>query len=90
MRIMVKVTGPEGQSNEGYRDLTSNPVADALEMVLATKGLVKLVEHFDTGVVVEYGQLEYGCEWCSSYDHASDDCPELEADDDIEEPYPGS
>lgn len=79
MRVWVKVEGAD-KSNEGYRDLTDNPVADALEMVLATMNLVELRETFADGTVVTYRlPIEYGCEWCSEYGHVADEgCPNLQ------------
>ena len=82
MRVWVKVGG-NGKSNEGYRDLQDNPVADCLEMVMATMNLVELRETFADGTVVTYRlPLEYRCEWCGSYEHKSDDCPDLDDTDD--------
>lgn len=78
MRTHFYITHAHGQPIHGYRDLIKDPLADSTMTELAANGLVQVTYVYKNGQSVEYTAIEYQCEWCGSYEHRSEACPELE------------
>lgn len=89
MRTKIESHNRHGFVTETYVRLGVGNLPDDIEMMLGAQDLVYVEVVKKEGRTI-YHAPEYECEWCGSYEHKSDDCPELEADDDIEEPYPGA
>ena len=80
MRTWVTLSDSKGMVLHQYIHLLDMP--DNLAGVLALKGRTKLTLEYDDGRKLEYGVIEYDCNWCGSYDHKDDDCPDLDPTDD--------
>jgi len=74
VRCKVIHTHADGRVTERLRDLDKEPFADE---VIHRVGIASVVYKFDDGSSSEYFHAEYGCDWCESYDHDSNDCPRL-------------
>ena len=68
--------------------LESPNIPSYLEEELAVHGLVSLTKRYQDGSEVTYTALEYECEWCGSYDHKPEACPNVDIDHEPPEFYP--
>lgn len=88
MRAKTQMFQPErGWSGVGYHDYQTQ-MSDDLRNMLAWASVDFVEIHHNSGLITRYWHWEYDCTWCGSYDHASEDCPDLDPtdDDDLDAP----
>lgn len=82
MRTRLELHNRHGFVTEQYFTLGNRTLPDDLEMMLGGKDLLTVELTYKDGRRLIYHAPEYECEWCGSYEHKSDDCPNLDPEDD--------
>lgn len=72
MRTWRTISDDKGMLTHEYVKVKDLPSTTA--DILAFQGLKKLTLEFE-GRTITYDHIEYDCEWCGSYDHKSEMCP---------------
>lgn len=84
----TRTTYRENVSGRFEAVLEEKDVPRFLYDLLASVTLTSVQLRYQNGDVVEYTAWEYSCEWCGSYEHKGEACPELEDEEEATDPLP--
>ena len=88
VKSQIKLVGAEwsepGYFEGGYDGTQANLSSD-LQNMLSWESLDFVDIHHKSGMITRYWHWEYECEWCGSYDHKGEACPDLDNIDDDED-----